>query len=237
MALKLDLIEFAAEFVETACKCIDEAPGIKKEIFTSRKSQAITSMGIARILREGKPLSIPQIVSLTVVTTPPEAQKYAEMIALRILLDQPDPKSMIFFDEFEDKQIDLTPPKNHKKIPSQLTAQALLLEEILDFLDLNTSIDLNRDMDILNFIESLESDIFRTQMPSPFSSSSFPSSSSSPSSGQNQSNSPNSSQSQPPSQTQNGVQNFSFKDLLQKARKRIAFQLVKKRMFKNSFPH
>ena len=35
--LSIDLVEFSAEFVETARKCIDEAPGIKKEIFTNAK--------------------------------------------------------------------------------------------------------------------------------------------------------------------------------------------------------
>ncbi|MCF2141798.1 MAG: VWA domain-containing protein [Candidatus Lokiarchaeota archaeon] len=171
MSLSIDLIEFAAEFVETARNCIDEAPGIKRELFTSRKSQAICSMGIACILRQGKPLEIKELVNLAVITTPPEAQSYAEMIALRILLDQPDPSKKIFFEQFETNEINDSSSisnQNQSSIPVHLSQQALLLQEILDFLQLNQSVDVSQDLDSIKFIDEFEKSIFDLNAPSSF---------------------------------------------------------------------
>ena len=155
-----DLVEFAAEFLQQARDSIEEAAGVKKTIFTSRQSQAICAMGICRIIRIREELGVKDLVNLAVVTTPPEGQKYAELIALRILLgderDAFDPK----VNTTSAGQDDETPAPAQAALPPQLSGASMLLQEILDFLNLERSVDMDKGYAEIKFAETAEDELF-----------------------------------------------------------------------------
>ncbi len=155
LPIALGLIEFAAEFVHVARKNTFEAPGVNAAIFTSRQALAMSKLGVCSLLRNVAPLDIPDLVKLAVVTSPPKAKKYAEMIALRILLDETDPADLLFLDE--NQVISQEPDV---KIRNELSKSAQLLHNILEFIDVNQSVDLDQSIDQLKFINSIEQEIF-----------------------------------------------------------------------------
>ncbi|MBN2151050.1 MAG: VWA domain-containing protein [Candidatus Lokiarchaeota archaeon] len=147
------LVDFAAEFVLTARKCHREVPGIKKTWFTSRQSLAIASLGTSRLLRSRQELGVPELVGLAVLTSPPEAQKYAEMIALRILVGD------------EREALDVIQAAGEAGDEAEALRQALtgsseILKELLDFLGLNQSVDLERGLAETKFAELAEDTLF-----------------------------------------------------------------------------
>jgi Mg-chelatase subunit ChlD len=154
----LDLNEFASEFIFTARKYIHEAPNLKKEIFTSRQSIAISSMGICRILRCANQLDANDLVNLAIITTPPDAQEYAEYIAYKVL-----------YSDLEDYLAEESyyPPEEieesfeHDELSDPLTGNKLLLQEVLEFLDLETGINEEKIKNQLRFIDELSENIFR----------------------------------------------------------------------------
>jgi len=152
----LELVEFGAVFVNEARNAVHEVPGIKKSSFTSRQSQAIVALGISRLLRIEEELGSDDLVSLAVITSPPEAQKYAEMIALRILFgDITD----VLAPEFSVPEVDVDDTSDPQLDP-QIKAQHLLLQEVLEFLNLQKSVDLEKGLDELRFAESVEDEIY-----------------------------------------------------------------------------
>ncbi|MCE7747842.1 MAG: VWA domain-containing protein [Candidatus Heimdallarchaeota archaeon] len=152
----LELVEFGAQFVNEARNAVHEVPGIKKTAFTSRQSQAIVSLGISRILRLQEELGSDDLVNLAVITSPPEAQKYSEMIALRIIFgDVTD----VLLPEFSVPEVDIDDPPD-PQIDPQIKAQHLLLQEVLEFLNLQKSVDLEKGLEELRFAESVEEEIY-----------------------------------------------------------------------------
>ncbi|MCF2138011.1 MAG: VWA domain-containing protein [Candidatus Thorarchaeota archaeon] len=83
-ALTIALDQFALEFVRLARE--EPPPSIRDDLFSTRQSIAIVNLGLLRRFQIGADLSIPDLVELAIITTPLEAQGYAEMIALRVLL-------------------------------------------------------------------------------------------------------------------------------------------------------
>jgi len=153
-------VDFGSLFVNKARESIKEVPGIKKTFFTSRQSQAIVSLGISKLFRLKKELGADDLVNLAVITSPPEAQKYSEMIALRILFgDIRDVLSPDFPDN--QRKVDNTPDKvPQPAVPSQIKAQHLLLSEVLEFLELQKSVDLEKGLEELKFAEFAEDEIY-----------------------------------------------------------------------------
>jgi Mg-chelatase subunit ChlD len=152
----MSLVDFGAIFVNEARKAVDEVPGIKKTAFTSRQSQAIVSLGISKLLRLQEELGADDLVNLAVITTPPEAQKYSEMIALRILFgDVRDVVTPSFdiptADGLQDPDQDMDP---------QMKAQHLLMNEVLKFLELQKSVDLSKGLEEYRFAEFAEEEIY-----------------------------------------------------------------------------
>ncbi|MCY3413844.1 MAG: VWA domain-containing protein [Candidatus Heimdallarchaeota archaeon] len=148
-----DLVDFAHEFVNTARKFAFEFPAIKKTFFTSRQSIAITSLGVSRILRSRNPLTADSLIQLSIITSPPEAQKYAEFIALKILYGDESVEI--------EKEISIEDAEsNEEENDNQLTATRLLLQDLLNFLNLEKSINVNKDMKVINFADALENELF-----------------------------------------------------------------------------
>ncbi len=133
----MELVDFAKEFVWVARESSDEFPNVRESTFSSRQSIAIASLGTSRILRRGKPLGLEDLVTLAVTTSPPDSQGYAEMIALRILVG--DEREWVKEKPIEQKA------DSEESTQQQLTAQNLLLQKILDFLDLESSISKETD--------------------------------------------------------------------------------------------
>ncbi len=149
----MELVEYAQEFVHIARKYVHEYPAIKASIFTSRQSIAIASLGIARILRQKRALSFENLISLSITTSPPEAQKYAEYIAFKVL----------YGDEVEEEILDNIVTTEYEEIDdvdNSLTASKLLLSDILNFLNLEQSVSIKKDQTVIDFISSLEKDLF-----------------------------------------------------------------------------
>jgi len=148
-----DLVEFTAEFVRQARKCIKESAGLRKTTFTSRQSLAIAALGIAKLLRTHVELGVNDLVSLAVTTSPPEAQKYAEMIALRILLG--DEREL-----FNPAQPATGEAGDGEETVPDLVGTSLLLQEILEFLSMNQSVDMNKGMKELAFANEAENELY-----------------------------------------------------------------------------
>ena len=156
MDVQMGLVEFAAEFILVARRDVHEAPGLKKALFTSRQSQAITSLGISRLVRKGESLGLYDLVTLSVITSPPEAQKYAELIAFRILVgDERD----LFSQQGAKPRIQAEDDIDDESL-KQLTGAQLLLSDILDFLNLSESVDPNKDRAEMKFAEIAEDFLF-----------------------------------------------------------------------------
>lgn len=152
----MGLIEFAQKFVWLARECVEEAPGVRKSTFSSRQSIAVASLGTARIIRRKNALDVKDLVDLAVTTSPPEAMGYAEMIALRILVgDERDWISQI--QKASTQKTDKPTPQQQSP---QLTAYNLLLQHVLDFLDLQSSVAEQKASSQLNFLGEIESDLF-----------------------------------------------------------------------------
>ncbi len=148
----LELIEFAAEFVHHARKEAVKYPNVSRGDFTNRQSNAIAAMGIARILRTRRPLEETDLINLAVTTTFPKGQKYAEMIALRTIYGE------VKLDFSADVPVE---PVDESIIrDNQLTAKSLILEDLLDFLQLDTSVVHEDKSEELKFAEELEENIF-----------------------------------------------------------------------------
>ena len=154
--MTISLVDFGALFVEEARNAVHEVPGIKRTVFTSRQSQAIVSLGITKLIRTQEELGADDLVNLSVITSPPEAQKYSEMIALRILFgDVRDVLTPTFdvptADGADDEEPEMDP---------QIKAQHLLLNEVLSFLELQKSVDLSKGLEELRFAEFAEEEIY-----------------------------------------------------------------------------
>ncbi|MCE7737004.1 MAG: VWA domain-containing protein [Candidatus Heimdallarchaeota archaeon] len=186
-----DLVEFAQEFVDTARKFAFEFPAVKKAMFTSRQSIAIASLGTTRILRLRSALKAEDLIKISVITTPPEAQKYAEYIALKIIygeetIDQSEIVYKTKSKQKDDVKIEKSP---------DLTASKLLLQDILNFLNLEKSVDVKKDLKVLEFAEKTEEELF-------------------------------SSESKMQSKSGKDQNESSDKELLEIARRRIAFEII-----------
>lgn len=150
----MGLIEFAARFVEKARNNAHEVPGVRKTLFTSRQSKAIGSLGIAKIMRTRQELGVNDLVHLAVITTPPEAQKYAEMIAIRVLMGEEEGSleaEMASSTKLEEEEENFAP---------QLKGYQILLQDILDFLELTSSVDHKKGLKELQFAEDVENELF-----------------------------------------------------------------------------
>ncbi|MHA1718806.1 MAG: vWA domain-containing protein [Promethearchaeota archaeon] len=147
-----ELVKFASEFINVARECISESPGLKKSIFSTRQSQAICAMGICKIIRTKSPLETNDLITLAIITSPPEAQKYAEIIAIRILLGDE-------MDLFSQDSLDSV-SKPVKSVQEQLTGAQDLLNEVLKFLTLQKSVDFSKGLESLRFAEQIEDEIF-----------------------------------------------------------------------------
>ncbi|QEE17374.1 VWA domain-containing protein [Promethearchaeum syntrophicum] len=147
-----ELVEFASEFINVARESINESPGIKKSIFSSRQSQAICAMGICKILRTKSSLDTNDLITLAIITSPPEAQKFAEIIAIRILLG--DERDLFQGDTVDSSLI------TSKTVPKHLTGAQDILNEILSFLTLQRSVDSSKGLESLRFVEQIENEIF-----------------------------------------------------------------------------
>ncbi|MHA1202407.1 MAG: VWA domain-containing protein [Candidatus Heimdallarchaeaceae archaeon] len=152
----LGLVEFGATFVNEARNAVHEVPGIKKSAFTSRQSQAIVSLGISKLLRTQEELGSDDLVHLAVITSPPEAQKYSEMIALRIIYGDVRDILSPELDTQSGVELEDDPPE----LDAQLKAQHLLLQEVLEFLNLHKSVDLEKGLEELRFAELSEEEIY-----------------------------------------------------------------------------
>ncbi len=149
------LVEFAAQFVLMARKSAREFPNIKKTWFTSRQSLAIASLGTTRIFRTRAELGIPDLVNLAVLTSPPEAQKYAEMIALRILVG--DESELIAGAKTGGTADD---DGSENALQQAMTGSSELLNDLLEFLGLHQSVDPDKGMAEQQFAELAEDTLF-----------------------------------------------------------------------------
>ena len=152
----LGLVEFGARFVNEARDAVHEVPGIKKTVFTSRQSQAIVSLGISKLFRLEEELGADDLVNLAIITSPPEAQKYSEMIALRILFGNVSEALAPHAESIPSSPDAPDPPDPDP----QIKAQHLLLQEVLDFLNLQKSVDLNKGLEELKFAQFAEEEIY-----------------------------------------------------------------------------
>lgn len=132
-----------------ARECSREFPGIKSTTFTTRQSLAIASLGTTRVFRKREPLGIKDLVDLAVITSPPEAQSYAEMIALRILVG----------DEREIAGIAGT-AGDGMALPSELRGLDVLLQDIVAMLGLDGSVDTTIDEKAFSFADRVKEEIF-----------------------------------------------------------------------------
>ena len=157
-----ELIEFAVVFVREARR--DPPKYLRSGLFSSRQSVAITKMGISRILQTGNPLGLNELIQLAVITSPPEAQGYAEMIALRVLLGD---EREGFVDAAAgalrtSKPQPAIPTKGSLgSIQAQLQRYDLKLKELIESLDLLKSIDLEKDKIRMKFASKLEAQLFQ----------------------------------------------------------------------------
>lgn len=161
----MELLDFASTFVYTARMCVDEGTGLTKSIFTSRQSTAIGSLGTARILRTRDLLGVKDLVNLAIITSPPKAQKFAEMIAFRILLG--DERDVFTHLLTNDKSI-ATNETGPDPFPMQLqhnpkVVSQLDLDHILKLLELEHTVDHEENSKLLDFINEVEKLLFQNQ--------------------------------------------------------------------------
>lgn len=159
------LIEFASIFVETARKNARGRSSLSEGIFSNRQAQAITALGICRMFRTGDQLSNDDLVSLAVLTSPPDAKKYAELIAFHILIGD---ESLAFETNLIDDVIDPNEGIEFKQpLESQFPTTKLQVQEnkanlsqLLDFLISNISKKQQEANSGFDFIDKLENTLF-----------------------------------------------------------------------------
>lgn len=164
-------MQFALDFVRLARE--DPPAYIRDDLFSTRQSIAIANLGLTRKLQTGLELTLPELVELAIITTPLEAQGYAEMIALRVLLGD---EREYFDDEAgtpglvdpEDTQI--LPGRRQKgtrgKGGSRVRKKRLTPQELFELLEILNEKAAEHGSQSLQFAEHIEEELFSKNLDS-----------------------------------------------------------------------